>query len=374
MRQHSIVQAAVLAAALGVLLPGSARAQTEEPKEALRREVARVLEKTLPNGSGEVVGRLGNIIPDGAISRGFNLGKLSQALFTRSVPNAAADCRSEKTPAKEPDEGLCVLDAGNRDSPTGAYTMLAFSKNIGQGTITYAQRAAFTPGADTSPSPVKLSDADAYKKALDFLELLGVPKSEIPRPPPGATHPLPVRSLGVGSEAEKGKESQRFAIQKVVALPRAFLVPGGLWRDPASGIDLTHVIAPGNALVVVGDNGVQFARVDGWSDAQMGKFDSKLAKSMAELRDEITDDLFNEGVRKAGSLSILIALRRAYPNPDDPNPPLCPVCGVLMPALKVIVSQVGREAVVTKEDNFVAPGLVREYDLVQQSEGQNAAR
>jgi hypothetical protein len=75
-----------------------------------------------------------------------------------------------------------------------------------------------------------------------------------------------------------------------------------------------------------------------------------------------------------GSLSILISLRKAYPNPDDPNPPLCPICGVLRPALQVMVSQPGVGRVDSSEKAFVAAGLMREYDLVAQTEQERAAR
>ena len=63
------------------------------------------------------------------------------------------------------------------------------------------------------------------------------------------------------------------------------------------------------------------------------------------------------------------------PNPsDDPNPPLCPVCGLLRPAVKVIVSQPPAERFAGSEKLVAAPGLVREYDLVAQTEAERPAR
>lgn len=370
--QHTRIAAAALAALASL---ACLQAQAQSRQDELQKNVAAQLGRLMPNGPAEVVNRLMNVRPDGAISRGFNAGKVSQAVFGRGSPVAAPDCRQTTTAAKEADEGDCTLDAGSRDDPTGAYTMLSFSKNIGQGNIKFYRRPAFKPGGEDAPKPIRLSDEEAYKQALAFAELLGIPKSEIPQPPPGAKNPFPVRTLVAGTANEPGREAQQFELQKVVVLPRAFVVPGGLLRDPASGIQLNHAIAPGQAVIAVNDAGVQYAQVDGWFDAQMDpKLDPKLVKSASALVGEITEDLYNEGVRRVGSMSILIGLRKAYPNPDDPNPPLCPVCGVLRPSLKVIVSQAGPARVEASEKAFFAPGLVREYDLVQQTEGERAAR
>lgn len=364
--------AAALAAALPLLVAPAAQAQSRQ--DDLQKRVAAALSAAMPGGPGEIVGKLANLRPDGAISRNFNLGTVSQAVFRRTTPNVAPDCRQTQTPQKEPDEGLCTLDAGARDDPTGAYVMLAYSKNIGLGNVRYYRRPAFKAGDETEPpAQLKISDDDAFKQALAFAELVGVPKSEIPEFPAGAK--LPVRTLGAGTEASPGKEARRYELQKVVVLPRALVVPGGLGRDPATGRQLNHVLVPGQAMVAVNDTGVQFARVDGWSDAQMDpKLDPKLVKSASALVNEITEDLYNEGVRRVGTLSILISLRKAYPNPDDPNPPICPVCGVLRPAVKVIVSQPAVERFTGSEKLVAAPGLVREYDLVAQGEAERPAR
>jgi len=366
---------ATLGAALLAMSPLLVQAQTADPKELLRAAIANSLRPMLGDSSATVVERVMTIKPDGALSRNFDLGRVTSAVFGRQAANFAPDCRTTTTSAKEPDGGLCLVEAGSRDSETGAYTMLAFSKNIGAGDVMFARRAAFNPGSTTLPPSAKLSDADAYGQALKFLDLLGVPRSEIPVPPKDAKNPLPVRSLEAGAEDEKGSVAARVVVHKMVTLPRAFVVPGGLLRDPTTGVILSHVIAPGGATLAVTDAGVQFARLDGWSDAQMDpKLDPRRAKSTNELINEITDDLYGEGVRRVGSLSILISLRKAYPNPDDPNPPLCPICGVLRPALQVMVSQPGVGRVDSSEKAFVAAGLMREYDLVAQTEQERAAR
>ena len=357
------------------MTPQLAQAQTADPRDTLRAAVSQSLQRLLGDSSGPVVERLLTVKPENGLARNFDVGKVSSALFGRQAASFAPDCRSTSTSAKEADEGLCVVEGGNRESETGAYTLLAYSKNIGAGNLMFARRAAFNPGSDLLPPSVKLSDSEAYDQALKFMGLLGLPAGEIPRPPSDAKNPLPVRSLMAGASDEKGTAVARVTLHKTVTLPRALLVPGGLLQDPRTGFVLQHVIAPGSATLNVTDAGVQFARIDGWSDSPMDpKLDARRAKRTSDLANEIADDLYGEGVRRVGTLSILISLRRAYPHPDDPNPPLCPVCGVLRPAVQVMVSQPGAGRTETSERAFMAPGLVREYDLVDQIETERPAR
>ncbi|MBC7729671.1 MAG: hypothetical protein H7242_19085 [Microbacteriaceae bacterium] len=362
-----------VAAAIVALLPQLAAAQTD-PKARLREAVGAALAPLLGDSSRTAVDKLMEVKPEGAISRGFNVDAVAKALFGRNATNVAADCRTSSTALGEADTGLCMIDSGARDHPTAAYSMLAFSKNIGMGDIVFARRSAFNPGSETLPPAVRLSDADAYNRARAVVEMMGVPKSEIPVAPADAKNKMPVRSLVIGADQRADGGGPRIAVQKVVTLPRAFVLPGGL-KLPTGQV-LSHVIAPGGATVAMDDGSLpQMVRIDGWFDAQMDpKLDPRLAKTTAALTNEITDDLYGEGVRQVGSLSILIALRRAYPNPDDPNPPLCPVCGVLRPALKVIVSQPGVGPVASSEKAWVAPGLVREFDLVEQTDQERPSR
>ena len=362
-----------VAAAIVALLPQLAAAQTD-PKARLREAVGAALAPLLGDSSRTAVDKLMEVKPEGAISRGFNVDAVAKALFGRNATNVAADCRTSSTALGEADTGLCMIDSGARDHPTAAYSMLAFSKNIGMGDIVFARRSAFNPGSETLPPAVRLSDADAYNRARAVVEMMGVPKSEIPVAPADAKNKMPVRSLVIGADQRADGGGPRIAVQKVVTLPRAFVLPGGL-KLPTGQV-LSHVIAPGGATVAMNDGSLpQMVRIDGWFDAQMDpKLDPRLAKTTAALTNEITDDLYGEGVRRVGSLSILIALRRAYPNPDDPNPPLCPVCGVLRPALKVIVSQPGVGPVASSEKAWVAPGLVREFDLVEQTDQERPSR
>lgn len=353
--------------ALLAMLPALAAAQ--DSREALQRAIgARLGEIFGQGGTGPVVERLMAVKPGPQISRNFDMSRAMTAAFGRQRPALAPDCRATVTPAGEPDQTVCLAELGNREAATGSYTMLAFSKNIALGDIAIAHRPAFELGGDRVPAEVKMSDAAAYEQALKLMETLGVPMGEIPTPPRDVAPP--VRGMVVGATGEQGDKVQ-VVVQKVVTLQRAFPVPGGLLQD-SQGRRLDHVLAPGRAMVAMSDSGVHLARVHGWVDAQMDpRLGSGKPKPLDTLSREIADDLHAEGVRAVGTLSILIALRRAYPNPDDPNPPLCPVCGVLRPALMVLVSQAGRDQFDSSEKNWAAPGVVREYDLV---EVEDAAR
>lgn len=365
MSTKRLTLAVIVAAAL---LPALAAAQSNQ--DELRRQVGAVLQATLGDSSREVVVKLMNAKPAGGMQK-FDLQLATRALFGRVAPTAAPDCRSTSTKAGEPDEGDCVVEAGDRDSPTGAYSALMFSKTIGVGDLQFMRRAAFDPGNTDSPKPVALTDEKAYEQAMRFLDVVSVPRSELPVLPKGVK--LPVRTLAVGSVDAQGNRGAPIAIMKVVSLQRAFAMPG-LLKDPATGRTLDYVLAPGNAVIGVDDAGVQVATIEGWSNSPIDpKIDPSLSKSTANLANEIADDLYAEGVRHVGSLSVQIVLRRAYPNPDDPNPPLCPVCGLLLPAVQVSVAPVASGAVDTSEKAWAAPGVVRAYDLVDRSEG-NARR
>jgi hypothetical protein len=338
--------------------------------EELRSQIARAMPPVIGKSNSELVSKLMSIQPGTPISRSFDAGKVSRLVFGRTAPTRAPDCAATKTTAGEVDDSLCSLSTGKADDPTGPYTLLSFSKNISLGDIKFIKRSAFKLDETTSPPSVKKTDAQAYDEALKFLEALGVPISEIPKPPQGAKNPYPVRSLAAGATDGKAQNGLLIpAVQKIVDIPRAFEVPGGLYTDAASGITLRHVLAPGSALIAIDDNGVQTALVKGWGDVQMDKrLNPQAAKTDQELIDEITQDLYSEGVRKIGTLSILIGLRNGYPNPDDPDSPDCPAC-LLTPSLKVMVSHVERGPFrPTEGQPFAAPGVVREYDLVHATE------
>jgi hypothetical protein len=346
-------------------------------RDPLFDAVAAALPPMIGKENSDLVGRLMSVKPEGMLSRSFDPAVVSRAVFGRSAPTAAPDCRVTTTPQKETDAGLCVLDVGQRDDATGAYSMLAYSKNIGLGQIAMIKRAAFTIDGAPAPTPATISDEKAYAVALAFVNQLGLSTADIPAPPTDVKAPLPVRTLAAGMADEKGNQERR-ALRKVVSLQRAFLVPGGVgdFLDVnGKRITLNHVVAPGTAQVSIDDKGVQMARVSDWADPQLdSSVDPRQAKSNVELVEEITTELHNHGIDSVGTLSVLIALRQAMPNPDDPNPPLCPACGVLRPALRVIASQSGPTRAASLDKQIVAPGVMFEVDLTHQAVPERAVR
>jgi hypothetical protein len=365
---HRPIAISVLVAAACTSLMGTAHAQS--PSDELRQIVSAQLTPIFGSDTAAVVNRMLTVkIAPGLGSR-FDVNRVTRALFSRGAVGAA-DCRTTTTAFGEADESPCLFESGKRDDPTGAYSVLSFSKNFGQGDIKFVSRAAFVPGTSFLPKAVRLTDADAYAQALKVVEALGVPATDIAFISNAAR--LPVGQLAVGAGQDIAGSS-RTVIQKVVSFPKAFVVPGGVYKDPASGVVLSHVLAPGVAHVAMDDAGVQFARLEGWSDSPLdSKLDLRLAKSVAVLSREIADDLYNEGIRGVGSMSTQIVFRRATPNADDPNPPLCTACGVLRPALRVSVSKAAAGHAGTSAGLAIA-GIVREYDLLGQTEFERPAR
>ena len=142
---------APLCAALLALPPLLAGAQTADPKELLRAAVGQQVRTLLGDGSGAVVERLLQVKPEPGLASRFDAARVTSGLFGRQAASVAPDCRTTTTAAGEPDTGLCLVEAGSRDSETGAYTVLAFAKNIGAGDLMFSRRAAFNPGAPTLP-------------------------------------------------------------------------------------------------------------------------------------------------------------------------------------------------------------------------------
>ncbi|MEO5732923.1 MAG: hypothetical protein ABIN96_16135, partial [Rubrivivax sp.] len=149
------------ATALGALLPLGASAQ-EDPRAQLRAAVRSALTPILGDSAEPIVQRLMQVQPQGAISRNFDLSRVTRALFDRATIATAPDCRTTKSRLGEAAEDVCVIDVGERDSGAGAYSMLAYSKNIGIGDVMYASRPAFNPLQPTLPTPVRLTDQQAY--------------------------------------------------------------------------------------------------------------------------------------------------------------------------------------------------------------------
>jgi hypothetical protein len=343
--------------------------------DPLARVIAAALPPIISKDNSALIGLLMSIKPNGFLSRQFDPAVASRAVFGRSLPNAAPDCKATVTSQKEVDNGLCVLDVGQRDDPTGPYTMLAYSKNIGFGNIAMIKRPAFTVDGAPTLNPVTLSDQQAFSLALKFLDGLGVSSLDVPAVQTGQR--LPVRTLAIGLADPTGKQEQR-PFRKVVSLQRAFEVPGSLGQfSDANGNkgDLHHVLAPGIAQIAIDDKGIQQLMVTDWSDPVIDPtVDPKFAKTDTELVEEIATHLHSHGVDTVNIIGVLIALRQATPNPDDPNPPLCPACGLLRPALRVTVSQSGLTRAASADGQIAPPGIAFEVDLTHQIGADRAVR
>lgn len=301
------------------------------------------------------------------LSQSFDLKRVQTAVFGRNTAARAADCDRAKTPAGEADDGDCTLTRGTPEG-NGAFVFLSVSKNLGNGNIKILKRpnGPAEGGLENWPKPAatKLTDAQALDAALAFAtETLGLPKSELPVPPssPTAGFKLPVRTLALGA-GETEKSSEIIAVQKVVTLQRALEIPA--LKDPASGRSLTQVLAPGRAVLVLDDTGVQQVHVANWHELVANpKLDPALAKSRQQLVQEIAQDLLDEGLTNISSVKILIGLNDGYPNPDDPNSPQCARCFVIDPSLIVSVTPVAKAQRPTSSQSTA--GFVRQYSLLK---------
>lgn len=367
--QHMLGALALTAIALASF---SASAQTNEPKPLSKEELSRLVGEALPPIIGENNEALAKALVAAKVgpplSKSFNLSRAQQAAFGRQRPDAAPDCSRLITSAGDVDVGSCVQTRGEPNGK-GAFAMLSFSKNLGVGNIKLLKRPAESELSPDTLKPIELSDDKAFATALKFVvSSLGLPEAEIPAPPPTAGH-YPVRSLVLGYGADKALGQT--VIKKVVTLRRGLAIEP--ITDPKSGRSIDRVLAPGHATIVLDDSGVQQASVVGWSELVPNpKFNPAQAKTRNQLIQEISEDLFNDGVQEVSKLAILIGLRGGLPNPEDPDSPTCPACTFIEPSLIVAVSQVARDA--GPAPGSSSAGIVKEYNLVGASRSQMSER
>lgn len=287
------------------------------------------------------------------LSRSFDLKRAIPVLFGRNAPTFAADCQQMTLPTGDPDPGECTASLGDA-SGRGTYTQLSFSKHLGLGTIKYSQRTADAELPPEELRPVQMSDAEAYQKAIDFLvTTFGLPKEEIPEPPPEAKNPFPVRDL-VMAWGNMGRTKDAVPIQKVVSLRRGLLV----------GLEgLPWILAPGEAMVLMDDEVTRQVMIRNWQELRPHPdLDSGDAKTRDELINEIADDLMNTNNTPIASLrtQLLIASVPAGTH------------AFMIPAVHVYVSSVPRDPSEEEQNTFWSTaGFVREYALVRLSEGQD---
>lgn len=361
------------AAALAMLAATGAWAQSRDDVVLDLKQIEELVSAALPpvvtQNNSELVRRLSSAKLDAKpLTKGFDIKRVQTAIFGRNPSTRAADCDRATTTAGEDDAGDCTLQRGTPEG-SGLFQLVSVSKRLELGNIKIVKRAASPAEGDLDkwPKPVatKLTDADAVAKALAFAtDTLGLPKSEflVPTATPGANVKLPVRTLALGL-GDGEKTTEVIPLQKVVTLQRVLAIPE--IKDPSgSGRSLTHVPAPGRAVVVLDDTGVQQVNVANWREVRHNtKLDFAKAKSRQQLVEEIAQDLADEGITQIASVKILIGFNDGYPNPDDPNSPECARCAVLDPSLIVSVTPVAKSE--RPIGSFkTTTGFVRQYSLI----------
>lgn len=349
---------AAMATACAVVFANSALAQNKEDEPGYDRLLG-LVDSAMPpvvgNDNSDLVQNLLGVRLGTQLPRSFDFGKARAAIFgLRVVPNLAPDCKRTSTAAGEPDQGECVASVGDENGGE-TYRSLSFSKNLGVGNIRFLYRPKVADVDIGGLKPVKMSDREAYDKALAFLETsFGVPvKDEVPVPPNAEV--LPVRDLLVGVDPQL--KIAPVVVQKVVTLRRGLLLPKP-FKDPTGGFVQTHVPAPGMARVALNaDGNVVGAVVSGWQDLRAGQdIDPRNAKSRSQLVQEIATDLLANGGGPVGSIKILIGLSSQFNGK----------AGLLLPAVQVYVSPGGRD---TEPTGPTSGGIVAEYSLVDFKEG-----
>lgn len=364
MSRHSAKRWGALVALAAFAMPPAARAGDEpppDPRPPSRSELVQQIDAALPgmiaSANSELVDKLIHAKMGSPLSRSFDAAKAVKAIFGRTPPTFAPDCKQLFTPTGDVDTGACMATRGQRGGQ-GAFTRLGFSKHLGLGTIKYLKRSADGSVTPASLAPVKLTDSQAYAQALAFLQgTLGLPPEEVPQPPAGAKNPLPVRNL-VLAWADKPGAGGSVAVQKVVLIQRGFFVD---LKGSGGGRDLPWVQGPGQARVLLDDSGIQQAVIRGWQELRANPaVDPKNAKTRSELVDEIANDLLGENVVPIASMRFTIALTGVPAGSF----------GLLLPAVRMTASPVPADLSEAGQAEAVSTaGFVREYALVKLPEG-----
>ncbi|MEO8037806.1 MAG: hypothetical protein ABI794_03500 [Betaproteobacteria bacterium] len=362
-----------LAGGLVLAGAGTAFAQTQPDQFPSPRELRAFLAEHMPKFLSDdatrtrLVAEMLKVPIAPPLSTTFDPNKAIKQLFGDGSVTQSTDCRKVNTPAGERDPGDCTASVGDENG-AGAFARLSYSKTRGFGNIKFVKRPP-VPTALPDPlklSPPKLTDAEAYDAARKFLgDTLGLPLAELPTGPAGRR--LPVRNLDVQGGGEQA--TAPITIQKVVFLQRGFPLSSPIAEGQGT---LTHVPGPGKAMVMYDADGLAGAAVQGWVDLRLDPtLGPEDTKSSTALLDEISEDLFNEGVRAAADIKfgILISI-------DQRNQ-----FALLLPAVQVAVMPTGDRPggkIDEKTQNALAgkatAGVIREYALVNLKPESNAFR
>ena len=348
----------VVIAALAVLPPTLAGAQEDppdDPKAPSLEEIIRLLDQVVPEQIGEdnteLVKKLMEADMGPPISQSFNAFRALNDIFDRRRPNFSPNCRRLISENGEPDGGYCTASRGEAAGP-GEFEALKFSKQPGLGNIKYVRRATEVPVDPDKLEPVRLTDEQAYEKALGFLvDTLGLPRQQLPLPPAGLVVPLPVKDLILASGDEKGEVVRAIPVQKVVSFQRGLLV-----NLP----DLPYVRAPGDAMVAMDDSGMTSAMIRDWQDLRPHPgVDPRNAMTRSQLVEALATRIARSNKGPIANLSSQLVIS-SVPMPSY---------GLLLPAVQVWVSPVLRDATEEQQrEMWSTAGIVHEIPLVKIAE------
>jgi hypothetical protein len=331
--------------------------------------IARALDGALPpiigDDNSKLVEALQAPVLGTPISRAFKLEVAAQGAFKRAgTPTYDPGCDSKTAQPGSADEGECAAWVGDPGG-TGAYTRLAFSKNLGKGNIGFRSRGPVATVSLTSLVPLDLDDAKAFSMALAFVtQSFGLPAGEVPIPPKNATNLNPfVSGESIGFSARYNPVLYR----KIVTVPRGIKLKTPIVVDARTGMTLPFIPAPGFASIVIGQTGnvdtpidVIDAQIQDWQDLRVNpNLDPKSAKSRKALMEEMTDDLMNEGGGTIGRISAQLVYGSDWRG----------TYGYLVPAVRIMVAPVAgpktaEELTALYKSGTPTAGFIHDYPLV----------
>lgn len=293
------------------------------------------------------------------LSESFSQSVAIKSIWPRGGFKMSSDCRTSTTSEGDIDPGECSVIQGTPSSGS-LFKELRFSKNMVLGNVSYLYREAVKEINPDNLSGIKMTDREAYEKALSFLsEVFGLTRDEIPVAPEDSKMPLPVKTIAMGWGNEKG-ETGNVPVEKIVMLQR------GLAVDFPEEPRLNNWLpGPGRAMVILDDTvGVKEAVIRNWMELKPHPNASpQNAKTRSELLDEMTQDLVNYNKGPVESVNIRIALSAV------PSEPSASAVGLLLPVIQVLVSPVSDDLDEEAQARvWTTAGFIREYHMVRLEE------
>ncbi|HEC15401.1 MAG TPA: hypothetical protein ENI99_02350 [Sedimenticola sp.] len=357
---------AALAALLLAISFGSQASDrpTEDPSPSaddLRKLVEAALpQELITEDNTKLVAQLLNPKLGIPLSRSFNPYRAIRTLFGRGGASLSPECRKLTTPTGDMATDECIASKG-LESGKGAYKVLRYSKHLALGNVAFLNREADRVIDPAALPPVKMTDREAYEKAVDFLKgTFRVPGEEI-FPIPAEAKMLPVRTIALGWASAGGP--LKAAAPSSVPVEKMVLIPRGLFVQAHER--LQWVPGPGKAMVVMDDRGVKEAIVQGWQEVRPHpKAHAENAKTRSELVSEIAEDIASDlqGPVQAMNMRLMLTVVASENG-----------VGLLLPAVQMAVLPVPRdltedEQVELSQMQTTTAGMVREYPLVRMFE------